>query len=51
MFGKNIINFLKNMLSKEGKIELNFGKKLFLELCIAHVGEVRHKPTLDLINK
>jgi NAD(P) transhydrogenase subunit alpha len=51
MFGKNIINFLKNMLSKEGKIELNFGDEIISGTCIAHAGEVRHKPTLDLINK
>jgi H+-translocating NAD(P) transhydrogenase subunit alpha len=51
MFGKNIINFLKNMLSKEGKIELNFSDEIISGTCIAHAGEVRHKPTLDLINK
>ncbi|MBK8397313.1 MAG: Re/Si-specific NAD(P)(+) transhydrogenase subunit alpha [Leptospiraceae bacterium] len=51
MFGKNIINFLKNMLSKEGKIELNFGDEIISGTCITHAGEVRHKQTLDLINK
>jgi NAD(P) transhydrogenase subunit alpha len=51
MFGKNIINFLKNMLSKEGKIELNFNDEIISGTCIAHAGEVRHKATLDLINK
>ncbi|HRG48887.1 MAG TPA: Re/Si-specific NAD(P)(+) transhydrogenase subunit alpha [Leptospiraceae bacterium] len=51
MFGKNIINFLKNMLSKEGKIELNFNDEIISGTCIAHAGEVRHKQTLDLINK
>ncbi|MBP7283750.1 MAG: Re/Si-specific NAD(P)(+) transhydrogenase subunit alpha [Leptospiraceae bacterium] len=51
MFGKNIINFLKNMLSKEGKIELNFNDEIISGTCIAHAGEVRHKQTLELINK
>ncbi len=51
MFGKNVINFLKNMLSKEGKIELNFNDEIISGTCITHAGEVRHKPTLDLINK
>ncbi|MBK9498148.1 MAG: Re/Si-specific NAD(P)(+) transhydrogenase subunit alpha [Leptospiraceae bacterium] len=51
MFGKNVINFLKNMLSKEGKIELNFNDEIISGTCIAHAGEVRHKQTLDLINK
>ncbi|MBK7056125.1 MAG: Re/Si-specific NAD(P)(+) transhydrogenase subunit alpha [Leptospiraceae bacterium] len=51
MFGKNVINFLKNMLSKEGKIELNFNDEIISGTCIAHAGEVRHKATLDLINK
>lgn len=51
MYGKNIINFLKNMLSKEGKIELNFGDEIISGTCITHAGEVRHKQTLELINK
>ena len=51
MFGKNVINFLKNMLSKEGKIELNFNDEIISGTCIAHAGEVRHKQTLELINK
>jgi len=51
MFVKNIINFLKNMLSKEGKIELNFNDEIISGTCIAHAGEVRHKQTLELINK
>jgi NAD(P) transhydrogenase subunit alpha len=51
MFGKNIINFLKNMQNKEGKLELNFNDEIISGTCIAHAGEIRHKAVAELISK
>ena len=49
MFGKNIINFLKNMQNKEGKLEMNFNDEIISGTCIAHDGVIRHKTVADLL--
>lgn len=41
MFGKNILNFLKIMIDKDGAINLNFSDDLILGTCIAHAGEIK----------
>ena len=41
MFGKNILNFLKIMIDKEGQIALNFDDDLITGTCIAHEGNIR----------
>jgi len=43
MFGKNILNFLKIMIDKEGKINLNWDDDLITGTCIAHQGEVKNE--------
>ena len=50
MFSKNVLNFLK-LIVKDGNINLNFEDDLVKGTCIAHNGEIVHKPTLELINK
>lgn len=49
MFGKNIINFLKNMQNKEGKLELNFNDEIIAGTCMAHDGAVLHKGVANLL--
>ncbi len=51
MFGKNILNFLKNMTSKEGKIQLNLEDEIVSGTCISHNGEIRHAATLEALKK
>lgn len=41
MFGKNILNFLKIMIDKDGQIALNFEDDLITGTCIAHEGNIR----------
>jgi NAD(P) transhydrogenase subunit alpha len=41
MFGKNMLNFLKIMIDKDGQIALNFEDDLITGTCIAHEGNIR----------
>ncbi|MBE7410691.1 MAG: Re/Si-specific NAD(P)(+) transhydrogenase subunit alpha [Leptospiraceae bacterium] len=50
MFGKNILNFLKNM-TKDGKIQLNLEDEIVSGTCISHNGQIRHAPTLEALKK
>ncbi len=50
MFGKNVINFIKNMI-KDGKTELNLEDDIISGTCISHAGIIRHAPTLQLLEK
>lgn len=43
MFGKNIINFLKIMIDKEGNINLNWSDDLITGTCIAHEGDIKNE--------
>lgn len=40
MFGKNVLNFIKILVDKEGQIALNFEDDLLRGTCIAHNGEI-----------
>ena len=40
MFGKNVINFMKLMIGKEGEFNLNFEDDIVKGTCITHNGEV-----------
>lgn len=40
MFGKNVINFLKLIITKEGNINLNFEDDIVKGTCVTHNGEV-----------
>ena len=43
MFGKNMINFLKIMVDKEGNLQLNWEDDLITGTCIAHEGAVKNE--------
>ena len=40
MFGKNVINFLKLIITKEGNLNLNFDDDIVKGTCVTHHGEV-----------
>lgn len=42
LYGKNILNFLQLIISKEGQLNLNFDDDLVTGACITHKGEVVH---------
>lgn len=43
MFGKNIINFLKILIDKDGNINLNWEDDLITGTCIAHQQEIKNE--------
>lgn len=43
MYGKNVLNFLQLIITKEGAINLNFEDDLVTGCCITHNGEVVHE--------
>ena len=49
LYGKNILNFLQLIVTKEGAINLNFGDDLVMGTCITHNGEVTHNWVKSLI--
>ena len=40
MFGKNVVNFLKLIIDKEGNLNLNFEDDIVAGTCVTHKGEV-----------
>ena len=40
MFGKNVMNFLALIISKEGQLNLNFEDDIVKGTCITHNGEL-----------
>lgn len=43
MYGKNILNFLKLIIDKEGNLNLNWNDDLVKGSCITHNGEIIHE--------
>ena len=50
MYGKNITNFLKLIIDKEGKINLNFEDDLVKGTCIVHDGQIVNERVKALLN-
>jgi len=50
LYGKNILNFLQLIISKEGALELNFEDDLVKGCCMAHEGAVANERVAALIN-
>jgi NAD(P) transhydrogenase subunit alpha len=51
MYGKNITNFLKLIIDKEGKTNLNFDDDLVKGTCIVHDGQIVNERVKALIGK
>ncbi|MCP4124876.1 MAG: NAD(P)(+) transhydrogenase (Re/Si-specific) subunit alpha, partial [Bacteroidetes bacterium] len=43
MFGKNIINFMKLIIDKEGGLDLNWEDDIVAGTCITHEGSVKNE--------
>lgn len=50
MFGKNVINFLKLMITKEGALNLNWEDDLVKGTCVTHHKEIVHERIKSFIN-
>ena len=51
LYGKNILNFLQLIITKEGALELNFEDDLVKGCCMAHEGAVANERVAALINE
>jgi NAD(P) transhydrogenase subunit alpha len=49
MYGKNVLNFLQLIITKEGEINLNWEDDLVKGSCITHNGEVVHERVKTLV--
>lgn len=50
VYSKNVLNFLKLIIDKEGNMNLNFEDDLVKGSCIAHAGTIINERVLSLIN-
>ncbi|MGB4206065.1 MAG: Re/Si-specific NAD(P)(+) transhydrogenase subunit alpha [Bacteroidales bacterium] len=50
MFGKNVFNFMKLIIDKEGGLNLNFDDEIVKGTCITHDGQVYNERVKALIN-
>ena len=50
LYGKNILNFLQLIITKEGALELNFEDDLVKGCCMAHEGAVANERVAAMIN-
>src|SRR5665647_27896 len=48
LYGKNIINFLRLIIDKEGKLDLNFEDDLVKGTCIVHDGKIVNEKVANL---
>ncbi|MCF8303514.1 MAG: Re/Si-specific NAD(P)(+) transhydrogenase subunit alpha [Bacteroidales bacterium] len=51
MFGKNVINFLKLIISEEGKMNLDFEDEIVKGTCITHDGNIINERIKEIINQ
>jgi len=51
MFGKNMINFLKLLIDKDGNLNLNFEDDLVKGTCVTHQKEILHERVKEFMNK
>jgi NAD(P) transhydrogenase subunit alpha len=50
LYGKNVLNFLQLMISKEGAFNLNFEDDLVKGTCVVHGGTVTNERVKALVN-
>lgn len=47
LYGKNVLNFLQLLISKDGSLHLNWDDELVKGSCITHAGEIVHERLLS----
>ena len=51
LYGKNILNFLQLIISKEGNLEMNFADDLVRGTCMVHEGKIINEKVAALTNQ
>jgi H+-translocating NAD(P) transhydrogenase subunit alpha len=49
MYARNLYNFLKSAISKEGTLTIDWQDEVFAQSCLTHGGEIKHEPTRKLL--
>jgi NAD(P) transhydrogenase subunit alpha len=50
LYGKNVLNFLQLIITKEGQLNLNFEDDLVKGTCVVHGGEITNERVKALIS-
>jgi NAD(P) transhydrogenase subunit alpha len=49
MYARNLYNFLKSAITKEGSLTIDWQDEVFAQSCLTHAGEIKHEPTRKLV--
>jgi H+-translocating NAD(P) transhydrogenase subunit alpha len=49
MYARNLYNFLKPALDKQGNLAIDWQDEVFAQSCLTHAGAIKHEPTRKLV--
>ncbi len=49
MYSRNLYNFLKPALGKDGALAIDWQDEVFAQSCLTHAGAIKHEPTRKLV--
>jgi H+-translocating NAD(P) transhydrogenase subunit alpha len=49
MYARNLYNFLKSAIGKDGSLTIDWQDEVFAQSCLTHAGAIRHEPTRALV--
>ncbi len=49
MYARNLYNFLKSAITKDGSLNIDWQDEVFAQSCLTHAGEIKHEPTRKLV--
>jgi len=49
MYARNLYNFLKPALDKQGDLAIDWQDEVFAQSCLTHAGAIKHEPTRKLV--
>jgi len=49
MYARNLYNFLKSAITKDGSLSIDWQDEVFAQSCLTHAGEIKHEPTRKLV--
>jgi H+-translocating NAD(P) transhydrogenase subunit alpha len=49
MYARNLFNFLKPAIDKQGNLAIDWQDEVFAKSCLTHAGAIKHEPTAKLV--
>jgi H+-translocating NAD(P) transhydrogenase subunit alpha len=49
MYSRNLYNFLKSAIAKDGSLAIDWQDEVFAQSCLTHAGAIKHEPTAKLV--